>query len=68
MTMTPRERNMRRILLVFALVCLLLTVYLFIDGQQLARELQMVTSASRGVERVSSEDGDLVPLAHERAR
>lgn len=40
MTMTARDRNMRRILIVFALICLLLTAYLYWQAQDLARGLQ----------------------------
>ena len=50
MTVTTRERNMRRILLIFALVCFLLAGYLFIEARQLEQQVQALTAASRAVQ------------------
>ena len=50
MTVTARERNMRWIFWIFALICLLLAVYLFIDVRQLEEQLALLTSPNRPVE------------------
>lgn len=51
MTITARERNMRRIFWIFTLICLLLAVYLFIEVRQLEEQLALLTSPGRPVER-----------------
>lgn len=50
MTITARERNMRRIFWIFTLICLLLAVYLFMEMRQLEQQLALLTSPSRPVE------------------
>lgn len=50
MTITARERNMRRIFWIFTLICLVLAVYLFIEMRQLEEQLAVLTSPSRPVD------------------
>jgi hypothetical protein len=50
MTLTTRERNMRRILLLFALICFLLAGYLFVERRELGARLAALTAANRAVQ------------------
>lgn len=50
MTATTRERNMRWILLAFALICFLLAGYLFVKAQDLGQRVTALTAQNRPVE------------------
>ena len=50
MTTTTRERTMRRILLIFALICFLLAGFLFFQARGLGQQLAALTAENRPVE------------------
>ena len=50
MTGTTVERNMRRILLIFAVICFLLAGFLFIQARELGQQLEALTAEARPVE------------------
>jgi hypothetical protein len=50
MTVTTRERNIRRILWGFALICFLLAVYFFPESQRLEQLLTALTAESQTVQ------------------
>lgn len=50
MPMTARDRNMRRILLLFGVICFALAAYLYVQAQDLDAQLRAVTAQARPVE------------------
>lgn len=50
MIATTRERNIRRILWVFALICFLMAVYFFPESQRLEQLLTALTAESQTVQ------------------
>jgi len=51
MSVSTRERNMRRIFVIFALICFLLAVYLFIEAQRIEQQLGALKAETPAVER-----------------
>ncbi len=50
MSVTARERNMRRILIIFGLIAFLLAGYLFFQARELRAQLAALTAETRPVE------------------
>lgn len=51
MALTTRERNIRRIFVVFAVICFVLAGYLFVEAWQLERQLEALTSPGQAIAR-----------------